>query len=112
VSVERVRHELELILADAAPEHTFCRLGEMGVLPILYPDLRCDGWFQAKAAELRKYIEQAHGAEPQPTPPMTLSDEQLPALYIALLTFQMPTESLKGFVEKYHMRTAYRELLD
>ena len=36
----------------------------------------------------------------------------MPALYIALLTFQMPAESLKALVEKYHMRTTYRELLD
>jgi tRNA nucleotidyltransferase (CCA-adding enzyme) len=111
VSVERVRHELELILAEAAPEHTFCRLGEMGVLAILHPDLRCNGWFQAKAVELRKHLAQT-AAAPSPAPPTALSDDHLPALYIALLTFQMPAESLKAFVEKYHMRTAYRELLD
>lgn len=116
VSAERVRHELELILAEAAPEHTFCRLGEMGVMAILHPDLRCNDWFQAKAAELRKHLAQAsvqaRGAEPPLAPPLALSDDQVPALYIALLTFQMPAESLKALVEKYHMRTTYRGLLD
>jgi tRNA nucleotidyltransferase (CCA-adding enzyme) len=112
MSVERVRHEIELILAEAAPERTFCRLAEMGVLAILHPDLRCNGWFAAKAGELRAHLAQARGAEPRPAPPLALSDDQLPALYIALLTFPMPGESLKAFVEKYHMRTAYRDLLD
>ena len=73
VSVERVRHELELILAEAAPEHALCRLGEMGVLAILHPDLRCNGWFQAKAVELRKHLAQAsipaRGAELPLAPP-------------------------------------------
>ncbi|MDQ1300497.1 MAG: Polynucleotide adenylyltransferase, partial [Chloroflexota bacterium] len=111
VSAERVRHEIELILAEAAPERTCCRLAEMGVLAILHPDLRCDGWFQTTAVELRKQLAQTGASAPQPTSPVTLADDQLPALYIALLTYQMPAESLKAFVEKYRMRTSYRELL-
>ncbi len=39
VSAERVRHELELIMAEAEPERVICRLAEMGILITLHPDL-------------------------------------------------------------------------
>ena len=53
VSAERVRHELELILAEAEPEHALGRLDDLGVLKKLHPQLACTGWFLTKAPELR-----------------------------------------------------------
>ena len=56
VSAERVRHELELIVAEEAPERVLCRLAELDVLPALHPALRCDAWLQTKAVELRAQL--------------------------------------------------------
>lgn len=112
VSAERVRHELELILAEAEPERALCRLAEMGVLTVLHPDLRCDAWFQAKAPELRRQAMQAQPTEPEQPSPLALAEDALPRLTLALLTFPMPAASLRAFIEKYHLRVAYRQLLD
>lgn len=53
MTAERVRHELELLLAEEQPERALSRLADLGVLTRLHPLLRCDDWFVAKAAELR-----------------------------------------------------------
>ncbi len=44
VSGERIRHELELILAEDAPERALCRLERLGVLRQIHPALTCDRW--------------------------------------------------------------------
>jgi tRNA nucleotidyltransferase (CCA-adding enzyme) len=111
VSAERVRHELELILAEAEPERALGRLAEIGVLTVLHPDLRCDAWFHAKAAELRVQVAQVRNPDSQMPPSMTLTADALPRLYAVLLAFRMPDESLKAFSEKYHLRKSYRDLL-
>ncbi len=111
VSPERVRHELELILAEAEPECAICRLDELGVLPILHPDLRCSDWFKAKAVELRKQVRLARAGGEQPVPAMTLADDALPRLTLALLTYPMAPASVQAFIEKLHLRTPYRNLL-
>jgi len=111
VSPERVRHELELILAEAEPERALCRLDELGILPILHPDLRCSEWFKAKAGELRKQALLARSEGDQPVPAMALADDALPRLTLALLTYPMAPASLRALIEKLHLRTAYRNLL-
>jgi tRNA nucleotidyltransferase (CCA-adding enzyme) len=111
VSAERVRHELELILAEAEPERALNRLAELGVLTLLNPDLHCDAWFQARAAALRGLISQVRNSTSEIPPPMTLAADALPPLYLALLTFQMPAESLQALAERYRLRKSYRDLL-
>ncbi len=112
VSPERVRHELELILAEAEPERAFCRLSELRVLAVLHPDLRCDGWSQSKAAELRGSMAHVRDPESHTPPPMTLAADAGPRLYMALLTYHLPIDSLRSFIEKYHLRKSYRDLLE
>ncbi len=97
VSAERIRHELELILAEAQPERSLCRLAELGVLARLHPALRCDAWFIEKAAALRAAAGQ-------------VAAEELPRLYLALLTYGMEAADLEGFNEKLRMRKEYRDL--
>ena len=111
VSAERVRHELELLLAEAEPERAFCRLAELGVLTVLNPDLHCGDWFQAKAVELRSQMRQTQNPASEAPPPLTVAPDAAPRLYLALLTHDMPAESLQAFTAKYHLRKSYHDLL-
>ena len=111
VSAERVRHELELLLAETEPERAFCRLAELGVLTVLNPDLHCGDWFQAKAVELRDQMRQTQNPASEAPPPLTVAPDAAPRLYLALLTYDMPAESLQAFTAKYHLRKSYRDLL-
>jgi tRNA nucleotidyltransferase (CCA-adding enzyme) len=56
VSGERLRHELDLILAEAQPEHALCRLQRLGVLAHINGRLIFDEWlssaFKAARAQL------------------------------------------------------------
>jgi tRNA nucleotidyltransferase (CCA-adding enzyme) len=111
VSAERVRHELELLLAEAEPERAFCRLAELGVLAVLNPDLHCNDWFMTKAVELRDQMRQMQNPASHAPPPMMLAPDAAPRLYLALLTYNMPSESFQTFIGKYHLRKSYRDLL-
>ncbi|MEJ5200500.1 MAG: polynucleotide adenylyltransferase, partial [Anaerolineae bacterium] len=112
VSAERIRHELELLLAEAEPERAFCRLAEMGVLTVLHPDLRCNGWFQDRAAELRRQLAQVAAPADEAAPAMAIPADHVPALYFALLTYPMSSASVQSLLEKYHIRKSYRDLVE
>jgi tRNA nucleotidyltransferase (CCA-adding enzyme) len=53
VSGDRIRHEIEFILDEDAPEDAFCRLGELGVLELLHPALHFDDWVRSGFRALR-----------------------------------------------------------
>ena len=42
---------------------------------------------------------------------VTIAPDAAPRLYLALLTYDMPAESLQAFNGKYHLRKSYRDLL-
>jgi tRNA nucleotidyltransferase (CCA-adding enzyme) len=44
VSGDRIRHELELVLAEKEPEKTLLRAGELGLLKRISPTLHPDAW--------------------------------------------------------------------
>ncbi len=48
ITPARVRHELELIFAEARPEHALRRLDQSGVTDYIHPDLRSDGWVASR----------------------------------------------------------------
>lgn len=112
VSAERIRHEIELLLAETEPERAFCRLAEMGVLTVLHPDLRCNGWFQARAAELRRQFAHMTAAADDAAPAMAIPADRLPLLYFALLTYPLPPAAVQSLLAKYHIRKAYRDLVE
>lgn len=112
VSAERIRHELELILAEAEPERAFCRLAELAVLSQLHPQLQCDRWLLEKAAELRAVLNQARAADPQAPPFMTVAADATPRLYLALLLYPLSAQAQTAFADRFHLRTEYRRLLD
>jgi tRNA nucleotidyltransferase (CCA-adding enzyme) len=107
VSAERVRHELELIVAEEAPERVLCRLADLGVLPALHPALRCDSWLLTKAMELRTQIAQRRGEESG-----GLFAPDAPArLHLALFTYTLPPPALAEFIERFRIRKEYRDLM-
>jgi tRNA nucleotidyltransferase (CCA-adding enzyme) len=118
VSGERVRHELELILTEAEPERVFGRLAELDVLPMLHPELRrsfalCgNGWLQGKAAELRGHIAQVQDPQSQVPPAMALGPDAAPRLHLALFTYHLSPQAQAEFIQKFHIRKEYRDLLE
>ena len=111
VSAERIRHELELILNEAEPEHALCRLDEMAVLVKLHPQLRCDAWFSAKALELRAALGLRVQPQGQAPAPMTLAPGAAPRLHLALLTYPLPAAAVAEFTVRFHIRKEYRDLV-
>lgn len=63
VSGDRIRHEIEAVLAEAQPEDALCRLDELGILWALHPALRCDAWLRDGFAALRYAHQQPVWAE-------------------------------------------------
>ena len=111
VSAERVRHELELILAEAAPERALCRLAELGVLVRLHPQLCCDAWFKAKASELRSALDLMSHSDHQSPAAMMLAPGAAPRLHLALLTYPLPAAAVAEFTVRFHIRKEYRDLV-
>jgi tRNA nucleotidyltransferase (CCA-adding enzyme) len=110
VSAERIRHELELIMAEVEPERALCRLAELGVLTMLHPALRCDPWLTHKAGELRGQIVRVGDPENIAPPAMTLPAEASSHLHMALFTYNLSPTALQEFIAKFHIRREYRDL--
>ena len=85
VSADRLRHELQLVLAEDAPVRTLLRVGELGVLQSLYAPL-------GKADWLRAFEEK--------TEPITL---------VAALAFRMSKNEGQGFITRLNMPTEWAE---
>jgi tRNA nucleotidyltransferase (CCA-adding enzyme) len=112
VSAERIRHELELIMAEEAPERVLCRLAELDVITALHPDLRCDPWLQARAVELRAQLATLREPAPEGARrPRQLRPGAWPRLHMALFTCRLSPAALAEFIERFHIRKEYRELM-
>ena len=53
ISGDRIRHELELILAEEYPEKVIRRAQELKVLPKIHPALKGDAWLSEKFTQAR-----------------------------------------------------------
>jgi len=91
---ERIRHELHLILEEAAPEEALCRLDELGVLAQIHPGLKCNGWLTEKCRLLRQILETKSWK--------VEAGERLVVeiLYLALLTYRLSAPELESLVER------------
>lgn len=89
---ERIRHELHLILEEAAPEEALCRLDELGVLAQIHPGLKCNGWLTEKCRLLRQVLETKNWK--------LEAGERLVVeiLYLALLTYRLSAPELESLV--------------
>ncbi len=111
VSPERIRHELELILAESEPERALCRLHQLGVLGKLHPALRCDTWFVEKSGELRTALTAVASPASVAPPPMSISASDTPPLYLALLLYGSTQEATMEVLDRLHLRKTYRDLV-
>ncbi len=100
VSGVRLRHELELILAEQTPAGSIQRLEQLGVLSHLDPALTYDGWLEEKFGAVRAWT--AQGQAQQVSWQQTPLDESVEALdlYLAMLTFRLTEAELDRFVDR------------
>jgi tRNA nucleotidyltransferase (CCA-adding enzyme) len=83
ITGERIRHELELILAEERPEKILHWAEELGVLKEIYPALSGDNWIMEKFEQARL------GNYPS-----------LLAIYFSLLTSRFSPEEGGAFIER------------
>lgn len=83
ISGDRIRHELELILKESAPEKVLSRADKLGVLAKIHPNLKCDDWLVEKFQATRQS-----------------SEAELPsvALYMALLTYSLTGSEIADLI--------------
>jgi len=93
ISGDRLRHELELILAEELPEKTIRRADELKVLTKLHPALAGNGWLAEK-------FEQAR-----------LSNLPLPGLYLALLTYRFSGAENEQLISRLRLRRSLVQTL-
>ncbi len=74
ISNDRIRHELELVLAEAFPEKVIIRADKLKVLAELHPALKGDPWLTRKFNQARR--------QTSPGPPPV-------GLYFALLAYRL-----------------------
>lgn len=111
VTAERLRHEIELILAEAQPERALCRLENLGVLARLHPALRCDSWLTIKAGELRATLAAVSDPHSQSPAAMQLPADASPRLYLALFLYRLSAQVINEFLERFRIRKEYRDLV-
>ena len=102
ISADRIRHELELVLEEEAPEKVIRRLDGLGALAELHPGLKGDAWLS------RKFRQARESASPE------RPDAEL---YLALLAYRLtPGESEKLIIfierDKESDKNKDRELAD
>jgi tRNA nucleotidyltransferase (CCA-adding enzyme) len=93
VSGHRLRHELDLIFAEAEPEKALVRLGEFGVLDRIQPNLNADNWLVDKFRALR--------ASHAPTP----------MLYLGVLAYRLRTLEARSVAKRLKLAKGETEIL-
>ncbi len=91
---ERIRHELELILAEERPEKILHRAEELGVLKEIYPTLSGDSWIMEKFEQARL------GSYPS-----------LRAIYFSLLASRFSPQEGEAFIERLKIPGAIARII-
>ncbi|MBN1310010.1 MAG: CBS domain-containing protein, partial [Anaerolineae bacterium] len=104
VSGDRIRHEIELILAEERPEHALCRLDELGALAAVHPSLSCNG--QVKTA-----FDALRGAVEEPVWP-ELAEIELEWPYFAVWTYPLAWEEVQAICRRIKVQHRTRQALE
>jgi len=110
VTGERVRHELESILAEQAPEAIIERLAELGVLRRLEAGLRYNEWLEEKFQRVRLLVEREEAGvkedaeKDQESRIRVASAVEKKYLLLALLTYRLTRPQLDRFLERLRFR--------
>lgn len=102
ISPARVRHELELILAEDRPEQALRRLDELGVTAYIHPDLRSDEWVAARFVALRAALQAGL---------LDLAAD-MDQLYFAIWTFRMDRSQIPALDKRLHLMRSTVTLLE
>jgi tRNA nucleotidyltransferase (CCA-adding enzyme) len=96
VSGDRIRHELELVLKEEEPENTLRRADELGILEMLNPYLKADGWLA------EKFIAARDAAETTLTTPW---------LYMALICYRFTGAEAEKFISYLRLPKAAAQVV-
>ena len=96
VSGDRLRHELERILEEPAPEKAIRRAGELGALQMLQPYLKGDKWLSGR-------FEQARNVTPHP------HDDII--TYWALLVWRLEKDGIEEFIKRLRLKRESSKIL-
>lgn len=104
VTPARLRHELERILQEAAPEKALQRLADLKVLHQLQPGLHMTAAMAEQFAHLRA-LRRASDADP------LLRETPLDRLYLALLGYPQSSEVSRALQERLMLRNDMQRIL-
>lgn len=93
VSGQRLRHELDLIFGEAAPERALARLQGLGVLEKIQSSLQADTWLVEKFQRLREAYT--------PTP----------ILYLGVLAYRLRTSEVRALAKRLRLTNGETEIL-
>lgn len=88
ITVERLWHELDLILREEYPEKTICRADELGVLQQLHPAFKGDKWLVQKYVKARNIDDETFS---------------LPSIYLSLLCYRFSDEQTENVIKRLKM---------
>ena len=101
ITPARIRHELELIFAEARPEQALQRLEQFGVAQQIHPDLRVDDWVTARFERLRDALQKIA------SPPADLDQ-----LYFAIWTYPLPRAAIRALDQRLSMMRSTVALME
>jgi tRNA nucleotidyltransferase (CCA-adding enzyme) len=87
VSGDRIRHEVELVLREEAPEKPLARADGLGALARVHPSLKADDWLAETFDQARRRCS------PEAT---------TPDLYLALLVYRLADDEMKQLISYLH----------
>jgi tRNA nucleotidyltransferase (CCA-adding enzyme) len=104
VTPARIRHELERILQESAPERALRRLQDLGVLDRLHRELTVDAWTDGRFAELRAWRAAGRG-------PALLQEEPIERYYWGLLVFRLSPAAQTALSDRLALRGETQRLV-
>ncbi len=93
ISGQRLRHELDLIFNEAAPERALARLQELTVLEKIQSSLKADAWLAQKFQHLRE------------------SHTPTPMLYLGVLAYRLRTSEARALAKRLKLTNGETEIL-
>ncbi len=96
ISGDRIRHELELVLKEEAPERALARAAELGLLAKIHPRLTWDDWL----------VETFNIAGAR-----VISDKVHPHLLLALLSYRLSDAEIEKIINYLHFPKAAAQVL-
>lgn len=109
VTAARIRHELQRIFLETLPEHALLRLGELGVLSEIHPELPRDGWISEIFPRLRGLLAGSVSAPNWVTDYLTA--EPIGRLYWSLMTLHMLKQALSELNSRLQWDKATERLI-